>query len=127
MSEKCWESSRYIIKIRVKLWRNFGNIIIWRKYNVDIVSDLENFAIFSLPKANVNCQQNKKIDEKFTVCLIIFRQILKSRLTNRLFVKCMFIYSVSLSSFRLIAKSLGAYRQTEENSFLVKIQRILSS
>ncbi len=38
----------------------------------------------------------------------------------------MLIYSISLSSFWLIAKSLSVYRQTEENSCVVKIQRILS-
>ncbi len=75
----------------------------------------------------VNCRQNEKIDEKFTVSLIIFRRAAESQLTVRFLVKCMVIYSISLCSFRLIAKNLSAYRRTEENSFLVKIRRILYS
>ncbi len=73
----------------------------------------------------VNRQQNEKMDEQFTVSQIIFRQIVKSLLTDGLFVKCMFVYLIRPSSFRLIAKSVSAYRQTEENSFVVSKSRIL--
>ncbi len=69
----------------------------------------------------------RKQMKNLTVSRIIFKQIVKSPLTVRLIVKCTFIYLIGPSSFRLIAKSLSAYGQIEENSCLDKIRRILFS